>query len=256
MKISTTSIFFIIILLGGEVLAQPQTIHEAFDTANEDYLKNRFTEAGEGYQKLLSRPVVSGDLLYNLGNVYYQEGAIGKAILYYERALRIMPRDHDLRANIQYVKNKRINPVEDVFFWERLVMTLAPWIGFLTLNEMLWILGLIFGGVWCLGWLYLVVSKIPLKNFSVILACVTAVMAASLGFKYYLENISWGVVLKPSVEVGSTFVDPSKSLMTLYEGSKVRIIARQNFNRGESWVQTRLINGQRGWIRESDIEEI
>ncbi|MCK5507694.1 MAG: tetratricopeptide repeat protein, partial [Desulfobacterales bacterium] len=44
-----------------------------------------------------------GELFYNIGNCYFRLGQKGNALLNYERARRFIPRDSDLKYNIEYV---------------------------------------------------------------------------------------------------------------------------------------------------------
>jgi hypothetical protein len=49
----------------------------------------------------------NGRLYYNIGNTYYRLGDIGRAILYYRRALLLTPADPNLKHNLHYVRSLR-----------------------------------------------------------------------------------------------------------------------------------------------------
>ena len=50
---------------------------------------------------------------YNLGNACFKAGRLGEAVLWYERALRLAPRDADIRANLHYVEQLRLDKVSE-----------------------------------------------------------------------------------------------------------------------------------------------
>ncbi|MDL2230631.1 tetratricopeptide repeat protein, partial [Alistipes sp. OttesenSCG-928-L06] len=66
-------------------------------------------------------------MYYNMGNAYYKDNQIGKAILYYNKALRLDPGNDDIKHNLTvantYVRD-RIESVPEFFLktWARDVM--------------------------------------------------------------------------------------------------------------------------------------
>jgi tetratricopeptide (TPR) repeat protein len=77
-------------------------LQSQFYQANDFYEKGQFQSAVDSYQKLLESGYESGNLYYNLGNAYFKLGNKGQAILYYEKARRLIPSDADLKANLAY----------------------------------------------------------------------------------------------------------------------------------------------------------
>src|SRR4029077_19623718 len=74
----------------------------------------------------------SGPVYFNLGNAYFRAGNPGRAILNYERARRLMPRDPDLHANLGFARPGGED--EETPVWARLAFPLA---GRLTTDELL-----------------------------------------------------------------------------------------------------------------------
>lgn len=59
--------------------------------ADKDYQENKFADAIEKYEAILASEGESADIYYNLGNSYYKNKNIAKAVLNYERALLMNP---------------------------------------------------------------------------------------------------------------------------------------------------------------------
>ena len=85
---------------------------EAGDSA---YSQRRFAEAVEIYEKVIDNEGGSVELYYNLGNAAYRSNQLGKAILGYERALRIDPTDEDTRANLEFVQSRMKDEVPEQY---------------------------------------------------------------------------------------------------------------------------------------------
>jgi tetratricopeptide (TPR) repeat protein len=99
--------FTIAFLLGSLISAynteaQKDAWVENFFIANQAYKENRFQDAIDGYKQIIDSGHKNGHLYYNLGNAYFRMNELGKAILCYERARLLIPRDADLNFNLRY----------------------------------------------------------------------------------------------------------------------------------------------------------
>ncbi len=111
--------------------------------ANRRFESGDFYGAAKIYQDLAGSGEASTALLYNLGNSQYRMGEHGPAILSYERAKLLSPRDPDLRANLALARKSaavfevpRIGPNVDAVLtylsrheWSWLVASAALWLG-------------------------------------------------------------------------------------------------------------------------------
>lgn len=93
---------------------------------SRDERQNAFNEALKLYLQLEGEPG-NGKLYYNIANSYYQLGEYGLAILYYSKALKIMPRHNKASYNRAFAMAKQgiykpdPKPINDtLFFWHRL----------------------------------------------------------------------------------------------------------------------------------------
>ncbi|HMA99375.1 MAG TPA: hypothetical protein VKS21_00170 [Spirochaetota bacterium] len=86
-----------------------------FEQANNFYRNRQYQDAIHIYQQLLTRGITNSMLYYNLANSYLKsyenssqesriEGALGKAIAYYHRAMQYAPDDSDIKFNLRYAK--------------------------------------------------------------------------------------------------------------------------------------------------------
>ncbi len=97
----------LLILLPGSGAAQPAELDRAvarwFQEGVSAYGRGEYALAAGLFERTLELKPHDPNLLYNLGNVYYELDARGKAVAYWVRALRIRPRDGDARFNLRLV---------------------------------------------------------------------------------------------------------------------------------------------------------
>ena len=65
-----------------------------------DRARRLFRLAAQRFESIVSAGIVNGRLEYNLANCYLQTGDVGRAILHYRRAQRLIPRDPRLADNL------------------------------------------------------------------------------------------------------------------------------------------------------------
>jgi tetratricopeptide (TPR) repeat protein len=135
--------FFRILLLWFAMLVGARA--DDFEQANSRFKAGDFAAAATTYQKLIDSNGPNAALLYNLANSQYRLGDHGPAILSYERAKLLAPRDPDLRANLSLARKAaavfdqsaygpRIGAVISYLSrneWSWLVVVCALWLGVL-----------------------------------------------------------------------------------------------------------------------------
>lgn len=102
---------------------------ERFEAANTAFAEGRFADARAGFAAMVAQDGPSVPVLYNLGNAAFRDGRIGEAILSYERALLLAPRDPDTRANLRQVRKAAGLPEPDDGPWTRATraLTASAW---------------------------------------------------------------------------------------------------------------------------------
>ena len=79
---------------------------------NALYEDGRYEQAARSFQQLVDKGYGDPVLYYNLGNAYFKQGDIGRAILNYLRAERLAPRDDDIRTNLDFARSQTLDLLE------------------------------------------------------------------------------------------------------------------------------------------------
>jgi len=77
---------------------------QTFAAGNAAYEAGDYHAAIDRYLEVANGGIVHRDLYYNLGNAFFKSGDMGHAVLWYERALQLDPRNDDIRANLGVVR--------------------------------------------------------------------------------------------------------------------------------------------------------
>lgn len=95
--------------------AKDREAQKAFEEANAQYEKNEIDAAFTGYNALASQGFGGPALFYNLGNAHFRRGERGRAVLWYERAARLAPRDSDVRFNLSIARSHIKSEADSLF---------------------------------------------------------------------------------------------------------------------------------------------
>jgi len=108
---------------------------EAQAAADNLYLASHYAEAAQIYEQIVAQGSRNSTIYYNLGNSYYQLGDLGRALLNYEEAAALSPRDADIQENLALVTSQvgEIAPILEGGALARLTTQSRDW---LSLNEL------------------------------------------------------------------------------------------------------------------------
>src|SRR5439155_23225034 len=118
------SLLLITLARATHAMAPAETPNTIFFHANALYGEERWAEAAAEYERVLAAGWESGNLHFTLGNAWFRAGDVGRAVLDYERARRLLPRDPDVQANLRYARELAGDTREDAI-WARLLFPLA-----------------------------------------------------------------------------------------------------------------------------------
>jgi tetratricopeptide (TPR) repeat protein len=80
------------------------SVEPMFHNAMTAYDQGRFKDAYQGFSMTRQQTGETANLLYNIANSAYQLGRKFEALALYERALRLAPRDSDIRGNLEFLR--------------------------------------------------------------------------------------------------------------------------------------------------------
>ena len=120
MKNNILLICCLILLFASPALAADNGSGNLFEQANIAYTRADYRLAINHYLTIAGKDGVSAPLLYNLANSYAATDQVGRAVLNYERALRLSPGDADIQANLDQVRKDAGLYRDDKPFYERL----------------------------------------------------------------------------------------------------------------------------------------
>jgi tetratricopeptide (TPR) repeat protein len=249
-------LFFILIFLFMNVFLFADEKQQLFEQGNLSFQNQQYLEALASYQKILDLKYESGPLYYNMGNCYYKLGNIGKAILFYERALRLMPGDEDLKENMALanlsVVDKLEEPSQFILFRIRdFMIHLIPW------NILLWAVAGCYLLTMFFLILWIVARGIVLRVVSMRVMIVTGVLFAVFGLALIgqiaeRKNKIEAVIMTDKVDVMSAPAEiGGTEVFSLHEGTKVRIDQTKG-----GWVEIILPDRKAGWVKSEVLEVI
>ncbi len=93
-------------LLLATALARAASQTTAFETANDAFAQGKFSDAARSYESIIAQQGYSAPVLFNLANAQQRGGQLGQAILNYERAKLLAPKDPDIAANLQVARQR------------------------------------------------------------------------------------------------------------------------------------------------------
>jgi len=238
-------------LLAPALCSQAKTNgwEELFYKTNQAYKEGRFQEAVDGYGKIIQSGHVNAYVYYNLGNAYLRLNHIGQAILNYERARILMPRDADLNFNLGYARDQTIDAISQP---KGFIRTTFFWLNTLSFDELLWgfsVLNLLF-------WAVLLVRLFRPSEWtyysSLILFALWLIAGASFGLKYYQQQTDdRAVILRKEVNVLAGPDAQDTVLFKLHDGAMVHVERSE-----DGWALVRLPDKKRGWVKIEAVEKI
>jgi len=217
-----------------------------FLEANTLFESGKTPEALQIYQDLTKLGFAGSSLFYNLGNIYYRKGERGRAILWYERAQKMAPRDADIKFNLQLAKS-HIKKVEEPVF-EKIINTftidelgifisVCTWVFFGVLGFL--VLGKIRGEIW---------PTAALWTSGLLLVMFAGWFFASQTY----TSKNWAVLISLPGEVRNGPGEEYAVGFTIPEGSKIMVL-----NKRPQWSQVGIPQeGLKGWIPTKELEEI
>ena len=236
------------------VAAQGSGDLEAMAASNSLYEGGLYEQAALSYQQLADKGYDDPALYYNLGNAYFKQGDLGRAILNYLRAERLAPRDDDVKANLDFAREQTLDVLE---------AGEAPFVRFVT--------GLLFrfttgelGAAALACWLLfaagLLLAMIGPRRWlawarpaAAAAAVLLLLSGGSLAGRLYFESASSeAVIVAEEVDVVSGPGSRYTPEFTLHAGAEMGLVERRG-----AWARIALPGGSlQGWVPAASVEEV
>ncbi|HEC41450.1 MAG TPA: hypothetical protein ENI20_01300 [Bacteroides sp.] len=227
--------------------------NDLLNKANQQYLDGQYELAVETYTSIVDSGYASGELFYNLGNAYYKSHDITMALVNYERAHILKPKDKDILHNLEVAREFVVDRIDILpeFFLKR------AWVGFVkTFDADIWaVMSLLaFFLSLVLFLTYFFSKRMKLRRatfwtaFLFMFLSLSALVFASQQNRFITRH-NQAIVMTPSVAIKSSPDNKSGTdLFLLHEGTKVTVADELG-----DWREVVLSDGNRGWLKESDL---
>lgn len=231
-------------------LATPQ---ESWQQGNEAYQQEDWAAAVQHYEAVLAEGQSNGKLHYNLGNAYFKNNQLGKAVLHYYRAEKLLPGDADIRNNLDIANQNREDPIienEDEaflshinFIWRSVPYPVVFWACLIALTlaglASLFIIAKPNTGKWA--------------GYVLVIAGLLGVLLLGTAFLQHRQLVreDFAVILAAKVDVLAGPQARETVNFTIHEGIRCLIL-----DETPGWYRIRLANGYNGWVPQSSLERI
>lgn len=215
------------------------------DKADSAYQAHEYIEAINLYTQIISEQKQSASLYYNLGNAYFKNNELGKAIWAYQKAKKINPKNNDISYNLNFASSLTKDRIEqsstgiskwvakvfyghDINFWSIIAFiilvtsVLAFYLYKITIpkNQR---------GV------YLLISIISVSLF-------ISTFTIAIAHKKHISTINSGIVIAPVTKVRTAPSTKDATAFELHEGAKFKFKQtkgdwyRIEVGKNEGWV--------------------
>jgi hypothetical protein len=232
---------FLLVLCGFCSAAERSSL---FEEANRLYEQENYAEAASHYESLAKAGRNSASVLFNLGNAYFKQGQLGKALLNYRKAEALAPRDPDIQANIRFTRDR----VSGNLFlrprvWQR-------FLNYFTLNELAAFNSVLFW-VWAALFCIIRLRRRPaegaLKTLQLIVGTALLIGVCVLITAILAGRDKTVIVTSKQATVHLGPLAESQSAFTASDGTELRLLDNR-----PDWLQIADRSGRTGWISATD----
>jgi tetratricopeptide (TPR) repeat protein len=240
---------------GLDLFREAQRFEQANPTEQPEAAR-RFGEAAEVFESLYANGVVSTKLLTNIANCYYFAGDIGKAVLFYRRALLADPSNRIARDSLGAVRvglpirepppGPAASLLQAMLFWHHHTPFHVRKAALMFVFPLVWIL--FAAGLWrsrpfrLLGWAMLAVS--------LLLAGSVVTEASAPAGRHD------GVIMVETVGRRGDHLSYSPSHSRPLPPGTELIVLEQRSGGRRSWLAGRLLDGTESWVAADRVARV
>lgn len=233
----------LLLLIAQMGWAGEQERQNQFQNGASAYSRGDYKTAIQTLESLI-QDGVSAPLFYNLANSYAQDGQSGRAILNYERALRLAPGDSDIRGNQELVRKEKGLFQEEQSFVQRCVsfLGLNQWLALATTASVLFAVVL------------LLPVSLPVKRrsrYTVAAGCLFVTITAGIGAVAQYQHWHDGVVVTSDARLRVSPFESAASTGIIQEGRLLHPGKSHN-----NFILVEDETGRTGWLSVDAFELI
>ena len=229
---------------------------QLWEEATAAYQEGRWSDAIAAYEAILATGRTAPELQYNLGNAWFKAGEPARAILCYERALKLDPSYDDARYNLEFAREQTQDRIDVVpeFIIERWGRSACYLLDSDTWTVLFFVFGILFAGLLLT---FLLSARTSWKRVGFYGGIVVLLLSLlCLDFAHWqladYRKADSAIVMRPVCSAKSSPSEASaKDLFVLHEGTKVKILDEVG-----GWKNIELSDGRTGWVPAADIEVI
>jgi tetratricopeptide (TPR) repeat protein len=224
---------------------------DLFDRAGRFYEAEQYDEAIKTYTLFLKQGLESGSLYYNLGNCFLKKGEMGRAILNYERAKRLIPLDSDLDSNARVARSLvRNSPSEAPGI--RIAGSMEQCFDWISIDGLALLLSILYGAsiVILTSTIFFQTSRRRSKAWLLLLALAFILCAFGLDRKISLLGQE-AIITARTAEARYQPFDLAPTHFILDEGNRIRILRSS-----KEWSKVKRTDQKVGWVKTASLERI
>jgi tetratricopeptide (TPR) repeat protein len=214
-----------------------------FEEGNTLFKEGKFKEAEAAYNRSLALDGDSPATRYNLGKVQEALADPARAMLEWERALRLAPGDPASKKALQAFRETMGSKVAPETWWQKIQPAGS-------VHHEAWLMAL---GAWMLltG---LVVGFVMKRTLPAVVLGSLGLLCGGAGFAWHVHTTAeadMALVLERSVVFRASPAKPARALDSLPAGSRVRLLDSSG-----GWHRAEAADRQIGWLPEASVERI
>lgn len=233
--------------------------------ADSAYNREAYGDAIRLYNESIAADGASSTVFYNLANAYYRDNQLGKAIIYYERALALDPSNSEARTNLDFVRTRIEDaPEDDTSFLYNLHKDISA---IMSPDGWAWTALIFFVLMLSTVALYIFSSQVGRRKAGffggiIILFVFLYVVAIAWQTAGTYHRHDRAVVIVPTTNLTTaprSSRGEKEKVVPIHEGTVVTILdslsTPDDPNVGK-WYDVKINNSSRAWLNASDVERI
>lgn len=225
---------------------------DLYNQGNEKYGAGKFKEALDLYKQVDRN---NAYLFFNTGNTYLKLGQLGYAIVYYLRAERLRPRDHEITSNLEFARLLKVDK-EVKNEVSMLNQILDSSFRFFSLRELFQIGIILYLTVFGCAFWFLLGTSTKWKSIAALVGALFLFIfichGTVTGFKTHDELFTHrAVIITTEVNAMAAPDQTAEILFSFHEGTEV-VVTRSE----KDWSLVKLATGWTGWVPTDSFETV